>query len=421
MISNAARLVTRPRVIAAALLVLAALSPTASDARPDQEGDDGKTTEEKRDEVRERQGEVDVEVDVLDAHNDEVASALSRIAANVTTQAAQVEEAQRASAEADEDLTEATEAVTVAEGRVDELNAATDEFAVDSYMHPPEEDMFDALSADTISDATIKEAIIDIQADSDADVLDLLEEAQEDVEVERANKEDVAVEAEAARADAEDELGELEAAQAQQEAFVEEAEAALDQKLIEAANLAEIDKELSDQITAEQAARAALLAEAAKNRPPPPPPSSGGGGRGTITPAPGGVSRVSCSTGGSVEVAGSIAGNVRSMLDAAAAAGVGLCGWGYRNPQEQIELRKAHCGTSNYAIYEMPSSQCSPPTARPGRSMHEKGLAIDMTCNGGGSISSHGSPCFQWLDAHASNYGFYNLAVEPWHWSTTGN
>jgi LAS superfamily LD-carboxypeptidase LdcB len=408
---------TRVRVAAAVLLVLAALAPalapTATEAVTGQEP----SAEEQQADVRRRQGEVALEVDVLAARNNEIAAALATLDANVTTQAAEVDEAERASEAAQQDLTDAEEAVAAAEARIDELNTASNEFAVDSYMHPPTEDAFDALSAETISDATIKQAILDIQSSAEADVLDQLEEAHEDVEIERDNKEQVADEAETKRQTAADELSELQAAQEQQRQFAAEAEAALDQKLTESANLAELDKELSDQIAAEQAALARQLAAAAA--------ANGGSGNqssspGSITPAPGGLSTVSCSTGGSITVAGEIAGNLRSMLDAAAADGVGLCGGGWRDPQQQISLRRAHCGSSDYAIWNMPSSQCSPPTARPGYSQHEVGLAIDFTCNGGGSISSHSSPCFQWLDAHASDYGFYNLPSEPWHWSTTG-
>ncbi|MGI9596067.1 MAG: M15 family metallopeptidase [Acidimicrobiales bacterium] len=67
----------------------------------------------------------------------------------------------------------------------------------------------------------------------------------------------------------------------------------------------------------------------------------------------------------------------------------------------------------------MPSSQCRPPTARPGRSQHERGLAIDFTYNGG-SISTRSNKGFKWLNANAATYGLKNLASEPWHWSTTG-
>jgi D-alanyl-D-alanine carboxypeptidase len=53
--------------------------------------------------------------------------------------------------------------------------------------------------------------------------------------------------------------------------------------------------------------------------------------------------------------------------------------------------------------------------------MHEQGLAIDFTCNGGGSIESHSNVCYQWLAAHASQYGFHNLPSEAWHWSVNGH
>jgi hypothetical protein len=92
-----------------------------------------------------------------------------------------------------------------------------------------------------------------------------------------------------------------------------------------------------------------------------------------------------------------------------------LSGGGYRDPAEQIALRRAHCGSSYYAIYQMPSSSCRPPTARPGSSQHEVGLAIDF------SPCGYGSAQYNWLKAHAAQYGFYNLPSESWHWSTTGS
>lgn len=98
-----------------------------------------------------------------------------------------------------------------------------------------------------------------------------------------------------------------------------------------------------------------------------------------------------------------------------------MCGGGYRSSQGQIETRRNNCGDGNYNIYDKPASQCSPPTARPGSSMHEQGLAVDFTCNGGGAISSRSSSCYQWMNGNASSYGFYNLPSEPWHWSTNGN
>ena len=120
-----------------------------------------------------------------------------------------------------------------------------------------------------------------------------------------------------------------------------------------------------------------------------------------------------------IRVHTSIAENLRALIDAAAADGVPLSGWGWRDNATQIRLRRAHCGTSNWAIYHKPSSQCRPPTARPGASMHEQGKAIDFTYNGR-AIGTRSSPAFRWLAANAGRYGFKNLPSEPWHWSTNG-
>lgn len=121
-----------------------------------------------------------------------------------------------------------------------------------------------------------------------------------------------------------------------------------------------------------------------------------------------------------IEVDAGLAGPLEALLAAADAAGLTFTGSGWRSSQGQIELRRAHCGSSRYAIYEMPSSQCSPPTARPGRSMHEQGLAVDLSCDGA-LIRTRSSRCFTWLAANAPTYGLHNLPSEPWHWSVNGN
>jgi LAS superfamily LD-carboxypeptidase LdcB len=139
-----------------------------------------------------------------------------------------------------------------------------------------------------------------------------------------------------------------------------------------------------------------------------------------IQDPPGGLGTVSCPGGGSITVAGDIRASVQRLVDDAAADGVTMCGNGYRDPQDQINLRRAHCGSSNYAIYQAPSSSCSPPTAKPGSSLHEQGLAVDFTCGGGGTVG-YGDECYDWLQAHAEDYGLYNLPSESWHWSVNGD
>ena len=123
---------------------------------------------------------------------------------------------------------------------------------------------------------------------------------------------------------------------------------------------------------------------------------------------------------GGIQVHESIANKVQDLLEHAARDGLRLTGWGYRTAASQIALRRQNCGTSEWAIYQRPAYQCRPPTARPGRSMHERGLAIDFMYNGR-SINSRNTAGYRWLAANANDYGLFNLPSEPWHWSTNGN
>lgn len=136
-----------------------------------------------------------------------------------------------------------------------------------------------------------------------------------------------------------------------------------------------------------------------------------------------GPSSLAAPTGNIVVVRGisvdaSVGPSLDALLAAADAAGLSLGGSGYRTRDEQIALRRAHCGTSDYAVFEMPADGCSPPTARPGESLHESGLAIDFTCNG--VLVNRSDSCFAFLAAKAPSFGLFNLPSEPWHWSTTG-
>jgi peptidoglycan hydrolase-like protein with peptidoglycan-binding domain len=111
-----------------------------------------------------------------------------------------------------------------------------------------------------------------------------------------------------------------------------------------------------------------------------------------------------------------LAPNLKNLLTAANKAGHTLGGWGYRSYESQVALRRQNCGTTHYAIYQKPASQCSPPTAIPGRSRHERGLALDFNSKGKSLTASD----FSWLKANAGRYGLKNLPSERWHWSTDG-
>lgn len=103
---------------------------------------------------------------------------------------------------------------------------------------------------------------------------------------------------------------------------------------------------------------------------------------------------------------------VRTLLAEAEIAGIELEGTGYRDIAAQRRLRAANCPNPATS----PAEDCSPPTALPGTSFHESGLAIDFT-SGGELITSREHPAYRWLAANAGWIGLRVHPDEPWHWS----
>lgn len=440
-------------VLAVVVAMLAALSPTASDALPGQQPPPGGLPQSDPSGPT-----IGINVDVVNGNPGDVKATFDDLLSNVDGHLEQLEEAEAQLDEANADLERARSDVAETETLITELTALRDDLVTEAFMSPPSVDSIDSLLEESVSDLAVKQALLDIRADSDASVLEQLEEAETELEEQRDEERALEATARDARDNASAKLNDLESAVNQQTMFAVSVEERLERGSSEAMALAEVDPELAAELEAEQdeladlfqeildaqewaeavealakaieeaerqreaeeaarrqreaeqAAAAAAAAEAETSSTPE-----------DLGPASGDLATVSCPGGGSITVDNSLAGNLSSLLSAAANEGITLCGGGYRDPAEQIALREAHCGTSHYAIYEMPSSQCSPPTARPGTSNHEKGLAIDFRCNGGGAISSQSSPCFVWLSNNAASYGLYNLPSEPWHWSTDGN
>jgi septal ring factor EnvC (AmiA/AmiB activator) len=386
------------RSIATALSVLVAFAlvsgPIASSASLS--GDPSS----ERARVRAEQAEVASQVDALRATDAQVSAALDALAANVAGQQAMLVEARRAATEAQAAFDAATKAVEAKTAEVAALRDEIREFAVEAFVHPPADDALAALDSEDPGEAAQKRALLELQNTSDADLLDRLTAAEEDLEVQRQLAQDARDRAQAKQQAAADRLAELTDARDQQAAYAAQVQARLDHKLSEAAFLADRDAALSAEIRAEQA-RAAQLARKVSAAGPSAP-------RRPVT-YNGSTATVSCKTGGSITVDSSIASNVQSLLNASPDS-IALCGWGWRSTQQQEELWYAH----NCDV------RCTVPTAPPGSSMHERGLAIDFTSNGR-TIGSRSSPAFQWLSANASSYGLYNLPSEPWHWSTNGN
>jgi LAS superfamily LD-carboxypeptidase LdcB len=281
------------------------------------------------------------------------------------------------------------------------------------------------MSVDNPMDVAQRRVILEVRSSRSLDSVEDYRTIQHELATQQAAAEAASARAVGHRADVTSRLAELKAAHAQQEQLAAQIDDRLDRELSEADSLASLDTTLAGQISQQQTALAQRVAAerraaeaalaAARVR------TSSGAGASRNTPA-----RSFPNTDGAgivtvqgIQVHSSIAGSLDAMLTAARGDGVVLSGGGYRNPAGQIAVRRSNCGSSNYAIYEMPASSCSPPTARPGTSMHERGLAIDFTQ--GGSTLNRSSAGYHWLKANAAGYGFYNLPSEAWHWSTNGN
>jgi uncharacterized protein YlxW (UPF0749 family) len=345
--------------------------------------------------VQKQKKAIDSEVSSLKKTDAQLDKQIADLSKQVDASKAAYDAASRAAenAAAAADLARGTEAQTVA--NYNRLRGETKKLALDLYEHGFEEKQVPKLDSRQLAEAAAHGYLRLRAIARGQDITVRLGQLRDQMVAARQEAEAKAADAAAERAREQSALNSLQSNRSKQKNAQSAVEARLESALEESAILAQRDATL-----------AAEIARRAKG---------GGSGSGRIS-----VGNVDVVTVQGITVARSIASQVNALLNAAAAAGHPLSGWGYRSSDQQIALRKAHCGTSDYAIYEMPANQCHPPTARPGASMHERGLAIDFTVNGS-IITSHSDPAWQWLSKNAAKYGLYNLASEPWHWSTNGN
>jgi hypothetical protein len=110
-----------------------------------------------------------------------------------------------------------------------------------------------------------------------------------------------------------------------------------------------------------------------------------------------------------------ISAELDRVLTLANVQGLNMSGGGWRSTESQEELRAEH-GCGGNKVYDE-NCDASPPTAIPGESNHERGTAVDFTCDGV-TIGSRSHECFIFLEQNTS---LINLPEEAWHWSHNGN
>jgi len=359
-------------------------------------------------ELQDKKQDKKQQIEAASSEAERLGNQLEAINIELNTRTADVVEAERRLQVAQQRSADSAAATAELEAEMEELEIKLSERAISSFVSQDNSRMPILHGVDP-SDVVVMKSLVEAVTDDDLSLAEDLKAIREDLEIEQAVAESVRDEAERIKLELADAVRTLEIRQAEREELAIAAEDELDRQLAEAAALEEMESAVAARIVETNKKLAEQAALASKRRK-----KTSSGSSPTLTPA-----------SDIVKVEGfwvhhSIATSVQAMLDHAASEGHVFTGGGYRDPASQIRLRKAHCGSSNYAIYHMPSSQCRPPTARPGRSMHEQGKALDLRHNGV-FISSRSNPGFKWLAANAASYGFYNLPSEPWHWSVNGN
>ncbi len=368
-------------------------------------------------EVKRKKAEVAAQVDTLQATDAQLDAALADLQANVSATQAAMNNAQAQVDAATARAEQAERDAAATQANIKALRRQVVSAAVEAYVDPQGDKALDVFRESSANDASAKQALIDATSGAKLDVVD-------EFRSEKQRLEDLQAEAEAARAEAAAERDALsqkksgyDTALLQQQQVANQVSARINDKLAESAALSALDSKLSAQLQQEQAALVARVkaSSAGSGGGSGGSGGGGGGGGGTAVVKP---SQPGLSTVGGITVASSIAGQLASLLNAASAAGFTLGGSGYRDSSGQIALRRQNCGSSDYAIYQMPPEQCSPATAIPGRSKHEQGLAVDFTIDGHTLRTSDGA--YRWMVSNAASYGFVNLPGEPWHWSVGG-
>ena len=376
-----------------------------------QEGEDEERLEELKEEREQIQVEVAaaaVRVDAATADFDTVAQALDDINGLVDLQEAKLADAQQAVRSAEQLVEQAEIRSADIEAESAQIRDQVAQLAVESFTGETGEngqDLTAFLLSDDPSQAARRRSLIEFQTGNLGDALDrmrVLETEAEQVEVDRVRAVEAAV---ANRTEELSRRSELDEAIDAQTQLLLDVEARLESRLAEASYIDELDASaaaeiraqeevIAKRIRAEAAARAA--AEAAR--------------RAAATPTPAATAADMVNAEGFF-VHSSVQDQVTRMISDARSAGVTLAGYSFRSPERTAELRVIN-GCPD--VYTASPSSCRIPTARPGSSMHERGLAIDF------QSCWRGSDCFVWLSNNAANYGYFNLPSESWHWSTNG-
>jgi peptidoglycan LD-endopeptidase LytH len=262
------------RWVAAVAVFAVAMSPAAAGAHPSAPGQAEPDTDERT--AREQRL---VNVDVLVATNaPAVALTLGDLSLDVANQLAAYNAARDAVTAANQALADADAALTETQFLIEETTTASDEVVIDAFITPPGDSALEVLSAESLTEATIEQTLLNMDANESAAALTDLQEALAQYEERRAAQEEALDAAEDARADAEAAFADLESTLSAQAQFVTQVQEALANQAAltvptdpaeaaaKAQREAEIGAALNQAVENRQAAETARAAEIARQQ-----------------------------------------------------------------------------------------------------------------------------------------------------------
>ena len=423
----------RRRLSALGLLLAVAVAATAGPVAAQSDEETIKDREAKREELDRAAEAASENLDAATAEADDLIDALNKAQAAVDAQQTALNEAERAVADAEAVVQEAEAKIVELEEELLATQEGLREAVIESYVSfQAPTGALSVLGADPWENAR-EEALAGFATGGRIDDIDDLRRLGEELERWRLQAAEAAAEAQSHRREATLILAELRGAVDREAELSVAAEERVERRLYEVQTIKQIDSEYAAEIEAAERRIAEALArkraeeEAVRRAEEKARQEAEERARREALAEPQALAESVNPDDANFtliwvrgfRVNAEIADETGGLVAAMEAEGFDLGGWGYRDHQAQISLRRSHCGTSPYAVWQMPASQCRPPTARPGRSNHEKGLAIDLT-NSGRLITSRSNPAFQALQRIAPRFGFKNLPSEPWHWSVDG-
>jgi len=171
---------------------------------------------------------VGVETSLVSGDADSAGAALDRMEADVEKQLALLESAEAAVAAAVGKLGDRDAAVVETQRRIDQLTAQMDDVTIGAFIDPPSLAAFEVLTADSVDEMSVRQAVLDIQNEAIAADLTELDQLRSEVEEQQAAQEEAVAEAKEAQSVAEAALADVQSAVSRQAQFVNALKKGLD-------------------------------------------------------------------------------------------------------------------------------------------------------------------------------------------------